>query len=51
MHTICAMCINIASKYLALVNFVTIVQNIRSFMGMQGYEHLCLDMEGFFFLQ
>ena len=50
MHTTCVVCINIASKYLALVKVVKIMQNMRIFMGMQGYEHLCLHMEGFFFI-
>ena len=48
MHTTCVVCINIASKYLGLVNLVKRMQNIHIFMGMQGYEHLCLDMEGDF---
>ena len=38
MHTTCVVCINLASKKLALVNLVKIMQNLRIFMGMQAKD-------------
>ena len=49
-HTTCVVCINIVSKYLAVVNFCQNNAKKRIFMSMQGYEHLCLHMEGFFYI-